>query len=62
MKTKTTKKHIPATVRIWPVVKERLQNLVSEKAKIEKRNVYEVELVNKAVNDLCEIEEKKLGL
>lgn len=51
-----------ATVRIWREPKERLLNVVSEKAKQERRLVSEAELVSKAVDMYCDEEEKKLGI
>lgn len=51
-----------STVRIWSKPKERLQKVVEAKGKKEDRIVSEAELVSKAVNALCEKEEKKLGL
>lgn len=62
MADKEQKQASGATVRIWADAKERLQNVVVAKAKKERRLVSEAELVSKAVDALCDKEEKKLGI
>lgn len=54
---KTTKS---TTVRIYENTKERLQNVVRKKAAKEDREVTELELTDKAVNEYLSKEEKKL--
>lgn len=51
-----------ATVRIWREPKERLLEVVKEKARQERRLVSEAELVSKAVDLYCDEEEPKLGI
>jgi hypothetical protein len=62
MAEQTTKHATGTTVRIWLKPKERLQKVVAAKATKEERHVSEAELVSKAVNALCDKEEKKLGI
>jgi hypothetical protein len=50
------------TVRIAVEMKKRLQKVVRHKTAAEDRDVTEQELVSKAVETLCEIEEKQLGI
>lgn len=49
-------------VRIWKEPKKRLARVLLEKSKKEKRPITETELVSKAVDALCKIEERKLGI
>lgn len=58
----TQKARSGSTVRIWADRKERLQKLVAEKEKQERRPVSETELVSKAVDLFCDEEAKKLGM
>lgn len=62
MAHQTQKARSGSTVRIWADRKERLQKLVAEKGKRERRPVSEAELVSKAVDLLCDREGKKLGI
>lgn len=50
------------TVRIWSKPKDRLQRVVEKKTEKEGRPVSEAELVSKAVDALCDKEERKLGI
>lgn len=56
------KKVLGSTVRIWAKQKERLVRVIEKKAEKEERIVSEAEMVSRAVNLLCEIEEKQLGI
>lgn len=51
-----------ATVRIWRDPKERLQNVIEKKSERERRPISEAEMVSKAVDMLCDIEEPQLGI
>ena len=50
------------TVRIWIEPKKRLQKFIAAKAKKERRIVSEAEIVSTAVDMLCDIEERKVGI
>lgn len=50
------------TVRIWTDRKKRLADVIIEKSKKERRPISEAEMVSKAVDMLCEVEERELGL
>jgi hypothetical protein len=55
------KTKISTTVRIYAEPKDRLQKIVWKKTFKEGRKYTEAELVSKAVDDLCEKEERKLA-
>lgn len=62
MTSETQKSTTSETVRIWAKPKERLVKVAEKKTEREGRPVTEVELVSKAVDLLCDIEERQLGL
>ena len=55
-----TKKY--ESVRIWGEPKKRLENIILRKALKEGRRVTEVEMASKAIDLLCDKEERKLGI
>lgn len=62
MADETPKNSSSAVVRIWREPKERLVRVIEKKSKKERRPISEAEMVSKAVEQLCDKEEKKLGL
>lgn len=62
MADETPRNSSSAVVRIWREPKERLVKVIEEKSKKERRPISEAEMVSKAVDKLCDVEEKKLGL
>ena len=62
MADETPKNSSSAVVRIWREPKERLVRVIEKKSDRERRHISEAEMVSRAVDRFCTIEEKKLGL